>query len=193
MEKLIRRTAIVVGALVLFGIANPALAQWNTNVLNWDAPTTCQSGQPIANCPVTSYRVERAPSATGTFAVVGTSTSLTYTHLSAAAGVNCYRVFALSATGESFPSSVACKTNVEPAGPPNPPTNLRVAATTAYNVRPDYQHFTFVRSTYAGRVQLGAACDESRTVGNGYYAIERPRSQVTPRPAEGVVLVAKCA
>jgi hypothetical protein len=68
-----------------------------------------------------------------------------------------------------------------------------VSSTVAYNVRPDYQKFTFVKSTRYGTVKLGAACDESRSTGDGFYAIERPRSQVTPRPQEGVVLVAKCA
>jgi hypothetical protein len=184
--------------LTLLLLLSPAAyAQtWNENRIDWNAPTTCTSGQPIVNCPVTSYRIERASSQTGTFAAVGTSTTTSFTHSSAAAGLNCYRVVAIAATGESAPSTVtsnACKTNVEPAGPPNPPTNLRVSSTVAYNVRPDYQKFTFVKSTRYGTVKLWAACDETRTTGDGFYAIERPRSQVTPRPQEGVVLVAKCA
>jgi hypothetical protein len=179
--------------LVFSGAAN---AQWNTNTISADAPTTCTSGQPIANCPVTGYRIERASSQTGTYAAVGTSPTPSFTHNGASAGLNCYRMVALSAQGESAPSVVtasACKTNVEPSGPPNPPTNLRVTATVAFNVRADFQKFAFVKSTRFGTVKLGAACDESRSVGGGFYAIERPRSQVTPRPQEGVVLVASCA
>ncbi len=184
---------LVTLALLFTGVAH---AQWNTNTVTWVAPTTCTSGQPIANCPVTSYRVERASSQTGAFAAVGTSSTTSFTHSSAVAGLNCYRVIAVSATSESAPSTVtaaACKTNVEPSGPPSPPTDVRVIATVAYNVRPDYQHFTFVRSTRYGTVKLGAACDEQRVTSDGFHAIERPRSQVTPRPQEGVVLVAKCA
>ena len=90
-----------------------------------------------------------------------------------------------------MPSNVACKTNVEPSGPPNPPTNLTVVETTAYNVRPNYQRFAFERGTRAGTIRLGAACDESRVTAEGYMVISRP-SQVVPRPQSGVVLVARC-
>src|SRR6185503_10771583 len=50
------------------------------------------------------------------------ATTTSFTHTSAAAGQNCYRVIATSAKGDSFPSNVACKTNTQPSGPPNPPT-----------------------------------------------------------------------
>jgi hypothetical protein len=176
--------------------AGTAQAQWNSNTVTWTAPTTCTSGQPIANCAVTGYRVERSNSQNGTYAAVGTSTTTTFVHSGAAAGVNCYRIIAVSAKGDSDPSAVtsnACKTNVEPSGPPSPPTNTRVVETTAYNVKPDLQKFAFLRGTRAGQVKLGAACDEGRITADGYTVISRPRSQVTPRPAEGTVLVAKCA
>lgn len=111
------------------GVSNAQSAPWNTNTVSYTGPTTCTSGQPVANCPVTGYRIERAATQTGTYAAVGTSTTTSFTHLSAAAGQNCYRVIALSVQGESIPSTVtgaACKTNVEPSGPPNPPTNVTV-------------------------------------------------------------------
>ena len=164
---------------------------WDTNQITWTAPTTCTSGQPIANCPVTGYRVERASSQTGTFAALGTSTTTSYTHTGAVAGPNCYRVIAISAKGESVPSNVACKTNVEPSGPPNPPTNLTVVNNVAYTIRPDFQHFAFVKSVRWGKVRLGAACDESRTTGDGYYVVSS-RRMVTPTPPEGQYVVAKC-
>jgi hypothetical protein len=131
IEKLVMRTAIVVGLLCIAGVAQAQT--WDTNTLTWQAPTTCTSGVPISNCPVTMYRVERSATATGAYASVGTSTSLTYTHLSAAAGQNCYRVIAVAATGESDPSNVACKTNTRPAGPPSPPTNLTVTVAVVWN------------------------------------------------------------
>lgn len=195
MKSIPTKVITLIGLIAFAGVANAQQA-WNENRIAWVAPTTCTSGQPIANCPVTSYRVERSATQTGTYAAVGTSTTTTFTHNGAVAGLNCYRVVAISATGESAPSAVtsaACKTNVEPSGPPNPPTDVRVIATVAYNVKPDYQHFAFVRGSRYGTVKLGAACDEDRLTKDGYYAIERPRSQVTPRPQEGVVLVAKCA
>jgi hypothetical protein len=189
-HRIVGILALALGALCITGIAKAQQA-WDTNQLQWGAPLTCTSGQPIANCPVTGYRVERAASQTGTFATVATSATTSYTHTSAAAGVNCYRVIALSASGNSAPSNVACKTNVQPSGPPNPPTNLTVVETTAFNVKPNLQRFAFERGTKAGTIRLGAACDESRVTSDGYTVISRP-SQVIPRPQTGVVLVAKC-
>jgi len=189
-HRYVRAFCLAIGLLCLAGIAQAQQA-WNENRLTWGAPTTCTSGQPIANCPVTGYRIERASSQTGAFAALGTSQTTIYTHTGALAGQNCYRVVALSASGNSVPSNVACKTNVDPSGPPNPPTNLTVVETTAYNVRPNYQRFAFERGTRAGTIRLGAACDESRVTAEGYMVISRP-SQVVPRPQSGVVLVARC-
>jgi hypothetical protein len=182
----------ILAALLLSSVAQAQTA-WDTNTIAWDAPTTCTSGQPIANCPVTSYRVERSATATGTFATLGTSATTTYTHLSAAAGQNCYRVIAIAATGESVPSNVACKTNTQPAGPPNPPTNVTIAATTVYEVRPNLQRFTFERGNILRGVsaKIGNGCAESRCVDGGYCVISSRRS-ITPRPAEGTVLLARC-
>lgn len=182
--------------LLLIPLSAQAQTAWNTNTITYTAPTTCTSGQPIANCAVTGYRIERSATMTGTYASVGTSTTTSFTHLGAVAGLNCYRVVALSAAGESVPSTVtsaACKTNVEPSGPPNPPTGVTVQTPIVYNVVPNLQRFTFERGArYPGKVKVGAACDESRTVGNGYFVVSR-LSQVSPRPASGTVLVAKCA
>lgn len=165
---------------------------WDENHLTWVAPTTCTSGQPVANCPVTGYRIERSATATGTFAIVGTTATTSFTHTSAAAGQNCYRAIALSTKGDSGPTNIACKTNTPPSGPPSPPTNLTIIEPLAFNVRADYGRFAFVRGPKAGVARIGAKCDESRVTADGYTAISRPRSAVVPRPAEGTVLVAKC-
>lgn len=74
---------------------------------------------------------------------------------------------------------------------PDPPTGVTVIETTAYSVRPDLQRFVFLRGSRAGTVKKGARCDESRRTEDGYNVISR-LSQVTPRPAEGTVLVARC-
>lgn len=109
-----------------------ALSQtWNENVIAWDAPTTCTSGQPISACPITSYRVFRSASTDGGYAALGTSTTTTFRHAGAVAGQNCYYVIAVAAVGESVPSVVACKTNTQPSGPPNPPTDVRFVTVAA--------------------------------------------------------------
>jgi len=185
-------------ALVLFvscvvGIARAQTQPWDTNVLAWLGPTTCSTGEPITSCPVLGYRVERSATTTGTFTTVATNvTALTYIHNGAVAGQNCYRVIALSAAGDSLPSNVACKTNVRPAGPPNPPTNLTVTAPTAYDVRPNETTFAFDRGRAVGTAKLGAACDETRSTGNGFYALERPSRVTLTRNPRSTALVAQC-
>lgn len=195
IDRLVKRTALAVMALVLYGVAHPALAQtqaWDTNVISYTPPTACSTGEPITACPVTGYRLERAASSSGTYTALATlaSTATGYTHNSAVAGTNCYRVVALSAQGDSLPSNTACKVNTKPVGPPNPPV-LKTIDAVAYNVKPDFQRFAFVRGAKAGQVKLGSSCDESRQTSDGYMVISR-LSQVTPRPATGTVLVARC-
>jgi len=175
------------------GVARAQTPQpWDTNNLSWVAPTTCTSGQPVANCAVTGYRIERSATTTGAFAALGASTTTSFTHTSAAAGQNCYRVIATSAKGDSFPSNVACKTNTQPSGPPNPPTNLTVVEPIAYDIRPNEHTFAFDRGRAVGVIKVGSACDETRTTGGGFYALERPSKAKITRPPRSTALVAKC-
>lgn len=180
--------------LAIAFIASPAMAQqaWDTNVLNWQAPTTCTSGVPISNCPVTQYRVERSATATGAYAAVGTSTTLTYTHLAAVAGQNCYRVIAVAATGESDPSNVACKTNTRPAGPPSPPTNLVVVATTVFNLRQNGRDVLV--GAAVGTVALNTACGRYPVIETEptYRPVARASVHLREWVPNDAPLVAKC-
>lgn len=154
-------------ALLLMCVAGIATAQgtqpWNENRLTWDAPTTCQGGQPVTNCAVTSYQIQRAPVSNGPYTPIGTSNTTTFTHVGAAAGVNCYVVVAQSANGPSRASAHVCKTNVEPAGPPNPPTNLRFVTEVVAGI-PYAPVFTVLASgersaTIAGFASVGVPCE----------------------------------
>lgn len=187
-HHLIAILSVFLLALCATGIANAQA--WDTNVLTATPPTTCTTGEPVSACPVTGYRFERSATPTGTFTRVIEQTGAVYTHTGVTAGQNCYRVIATSANGDSLPSAVVCKTNTRPVGPPSAP-GLTVTAPTAFNVRADYQKFAFVKSTRWGSARLGAACDESRTTGDGYYVVSR-LNMVTPRPPAGTVIVAKC-
>lgn len=193
IERLIQRAAIIVFLCV---IAMPTLAQtqaWDTNIVTWTGPTTCVSGQPIANCPVTGYRVERASTTTGTFSQVGTTgpSVVTFTHNVASAGQNCYRVIALSNSGNSDPSNVACKTNVQPSGPPSPPTNLRVVDQVVFDLRRDGS--AWYLSRHVGNVPVGTQAVRRYTVANGAGYCQVLRSDVQHVKASKGVLVAKCA
>lgn len=182
-------------AVWLLCAAGVARAQsWDTNTIRFTAPTTCTTGQAISACAVTLYRIERAASATGTYAQVGTATASPFVHTGAAEGINCYRVTALSANGPSAPSTPpACRTNVRPVGPPNPPTDVVVVETIAYDVRPNESTFAFDRGRAVGTAKLGAACDESRAIADGFYALERPSKVTLHRAPRSTALVAKCA
>ncbi len=165
MTKLLERLPLLILALVLIGIANPAWAQaWNENRLEWTAPNGCTSGPPTG-CPVSSYQIERAATATATsWTLAGTSTTTTFTHTVTTGGQSCYRVIAVAAVGASGPSNVACKTNVEPSGPPNPPTNLRfvtAAVVSGMTVAPVYRvGANGLGSTVFGFVPVGRNCAE---------------------------------
>lgn len=119
-----------IGMLLLLAMCVKAEAQtaWDTNILNWVAPTQCVDNTPITNCPVTGYRIEQSATATGTFTtLISVGTVLTYSHTGVSAGQHCYRLIALSNSGNSDPSNVACRTNVRPPSPPQPPV-LTIAA-----------------------------------------------------------------
>jgi hypothetical protein len=134
MKDKIVNASLVFAVIGAFAFCSAAEAQvWNENNLAWDAPTTCTSGQPITACPITNYRVERSATTDGGYAALGTSISLNFRHIGAVEGRNCYRVVAVSPVGESVPSVVACKTNVAPSGPPNPPTNPRFVTLAVVN------------------------------------------------------------
>jgi hypothetical protein len=199
IEKLVMRTAVAVWFLCIAGIAQAQQA-WDTNLVSWEAPTLCVNGLPVSQCPVTGYRVERAPSSSGTFAQVGTSTGLTFTHTGAAAGVNCYRIIALSVTGNSGPSMVACKTNTAPIppSPPQPPGNVRVAELVAgVPFVPVYRanaSLNAIGTTVYGFVPTARACGKYVSTWRGkkwhLVAINRNELWATTDPAN---LAAPCA
>lgn len=173
--------------LLALALCAPAFAQqaWNENIVAWDAPTTCASGQPITACPVTQYRVERSATTDGGYAALGTSTSLTFRHASAVEGRNCYRVVAVSSVGESVPSVVACKVNVAPSGPPNPPTNTRFVTVAAVNAgAPAFSVLgstpaTFRIGEFYGVIPAGRPCGDYLVTFRGQRL-----HRVIPQPGE---------
>lgn len=122
---------LVAGGLLL-ALAMPALsavpaAAWNEDRLTWTAPTTCSDGSPIANCPITGYRIETARTATATTWTTQATVSVVVAYIATnrLIGQNCYRIFTLTAAGESLtPSNIACTNTVGLL--PGPPTNLLI-------------------------------------------------------------------
>lgn len=129
LESIMRFSKCALVALMLLcGMAAQAQTQlrWNEDELSWTGPTTCSDGSPAADCPITGYRIETAPTATSiTWSTVTTAAASVSTYkLTVSAGQHCYRVFALSGTKSSGASNVACDTAEGPS--PNPPTAATV-------------------------------------------------------------------
>lgn len=172
--------------------------------VSWSAVTQNTDNSPITN--LAGYKVYYGTSATALTQTVSVpATALTARVSSLSAGTWYFGVRAINTSDvESDTSAIASKVITGPAAPtasktvslkvdpkPGIPGNVTVIETTAYNVKPDYQHFAFVRGAPVGKARLGSSCDESRQTSDGYMVISR-LSQVSPRPSMGTVLVARC-
>lgn len=195
-EKHVGLFCLTIALLCIADAAKSQAIPWDTDVVTASAPTTCSDGSALSFCTITGYRVQvsATATATGVFTdVPGDVSTPNKVITGVSAGAHCYRYIALSANGSSVPSNVACTTTVKPTPTPNPPTGLTVDNPTAYNVVPNLKRFVFERGTkYEGFVKTGAACDKTRSVGDGLYVIAR-LNMVSPRPAPGTVLVAHCS
>jgi hypothetical protein len=105
-------------------------------------------------------------------------------------GTTCVRAAVSNTFGtESAASNVVSKV----VSPPTPrPPQLATIEQQVFDVRPNEQTFSFDRGRYVGTVRLGAACDEGRTTGANFYALERPSRVRFAREPRSAALVAKC-
>lgn len=166
---------------------------WDTDIVSWTGPAACADGSALSFCPVSGYRVQVATTSTGTFSdVPGDVTVTTKTIAAVTPGQHCYRVVVLSVNGNAAPSGVACTLTIKPTPVPGPATGLTVDNPIAFNVVPNFKTFAFDRGSRSGTVKKGASCDETRTTGNGYFAVAR-LNMVSPRPQPGTVVVAHCS
>lgn len=174
-------------------------------VVNWTAPTTNTDGSPLTDLASFVVLYGGSASALTQSKPIADPAAASTTVAGLAPGNWFFAVRSVNAVGvQSSNSNVAQKAV---AGPlpvtasktvdvvvnkvPSPPTNTTAIETTAYNVVSDFDHFLFLAGSRIGTVKIGAACDESRVTADGFTVISR-NSQVTPRPAPGVVLVARC-
>lgn len=190
--------------LVFLTIAWPMLygvAHADTVTATWVNPTTNTNGSAIPASGAGSLTQARVEFGTCNGAAFGTKAGevirafttgpLTTATLNLQPGTTCVQVKVSNTFGgESSASNVTSKVIAAPV--PNPPTNLTVTDPVAFEVRPNEQTFAFDRGRAVGVAKLGAACDEERTTGGGFYALERPsRVKLTKQP-RSVALVAKC-
>lgn len=174
--------------------------------LSWVPPTTNTDSSPLTN--LASYKIYYGTAATTltqtkTLAAPASGDLI----LNIANGTWFFAVSAISSTGkESAKSNVATKTipaasatdtelvTVTPDTTPSPPSNLTVVEQTAYDVRPNESTFAFDRGRAIGTAKLGAACDETRSTGAGFFAVERPsRVKLYPKAKPvSSAYVAKC-
>lgn len=177
---------------------------WNENVITWTPSTTCSDGSPAANCPISQWRIETAPSATSTtWDLVGyvPVATLRYVHSGVPAGSHCYRAKAV--TGDNFTTAASavvagsCRTNIAPPPPtPNPPGPVLVVSNpTAYEVRPNSTG-TMVASRI-GVVPMGTVCTQETRTASGvtYNRIDQQTVDLVnwPNRLPPVDVFARCA
>lgn len=147
-----------------FSAISQTALKWNEDQVSWAAPTACNDGSPITDCPVTGYRVETAKTCSAaTWGLAGTTAAnvMTLKATGLTAGLNCYRVKAQSANGDSNASTTASATAVPPA--PGEPTSTTVTDVVAYEIRPNSTGVLI--ATRIGIVPAGSLCtQETRTV-----------------------------
>lgn len=184
----------LLAALALCACSITASAQtllWHQTELSWTASTTCTDGSPASNCPITGWIVETAVAPTGaawTQLSTETASTLQRVYSNLVAGPHCYRVIARSAAGNSVPGAVVCKTNTPPL--PNPPT-LVVIEPQAMSVRADWDRLAFVPYNAVGTVPVGTRCDDTKPLGDGWYAVSLDAVTWTGRNRPANV-VARC-
>jgi hypothetical protein len=86
-------------------------------VLNWQAPTTCEGGSAITNCPIRGYSVQKLIGTTWTELGTTVASVRTYTHTNLPLGTHTYRVLATSDAGPSNPSNEVTRIIDVPGAP----------------------------------------------------------------------------
>jgi hypothetical protein len=163
-------------------ISSAAFAQslkWNEDLLTITPAATCSDGSPANDCPVATWRIERASSPTATTWTLVTSlagNTLTYKPTGLPAGQNCYRVAAIGVSGQQSGWSTVASAQCQTATPPAPGTpSLSVTDVVAYEIRPNSTG-TLVASR-VGLVPEGSLCgQDSREVNGVTYHRVDPRS-----------------
>lgn len=113
----------IIIAIALAGVCAPlAVSAQTVNrkaTLTWTAPTACQGGGAITNCPVKGYSVQKLVDNVWTQIGTTTASVLTYTDSNLPTGTHTYRVLATSDAGPSLPSNEVSKTIDVPGAPGN--------------------------------------------------------------------------
>jgi hypothetical protein len=191
-HRLIGAFAIILLALCITGIAQAA-----TVTVTWVLPTTNTDGSTIPATgagSLASVRVEYGTcngtafgTKAGEVSRPGNSTTAT---LNLQPGTTCVRAFATNTYGIESPASNVASKVVDPPTPNAP--QLTTIAAAVFEVVPNERTFAFDRGRQVGTVKLGLACDEDRTTGADFYALERPSRAVLTRPPRSTALVARC-
>lgn len=106
-------------AVLLVMFTNIASAQTVTRqaTITWTAPTDCEGGAALSNCPITAYLVQKLSGTT--WVELGTTPENVreYVDRNLALGTHTYRVIANSSAGAGLPSTQASKLIAVPGAP----------------------------------------------------------------------------
>lgn len=188
---------LLVLSLLVGGFAHAATA-----TITGTNPTTNTDATPIAATgpgSLTSLRIEygtcSAPNVFGTKVgevsrAAGAPGASFSQVLNLQPGTTCVRAFVANTYGSESPASNVTVRVIDPPVPA-PPVLVSVAPA-VFEVRPNETTFAFDRGRQVGTVKLGAACDETRTTGDDFYALERPSRASLVRAPRSTALVARC-
>ncbi len=185
-------------AMALTVLCGPALA----GTLNYTLtmPTLYEDNTPLAVTDITQSRIEygtcqgTAPNQTfGTLLgqIVTPSNTTTVTKSGFTAGDYCSRAYVTAKGVESLVSNMVPKTVLQ-AGP-KPPI-LAATVTLAMTVKHTLHGWDLVNNI--GETRLGAKCDPTQYFGNGFYALQDPKADVTPYVGKTVgdkVIATQCS
>lgn len=106
-------------ALLVMGGVSDAQTINRKAILTWTAPTVCEGGGALTNCPILGYSIQKQSGTS--WAEVGSTVAniLTFTHENLPLGTHTYRVLATSAAGPSAPSAPGSKSFAVPGAPGN--------------------------------------------------------------------------
>lgn len=176
---------VIAGALLCLSFA----AAGATKTVTWVNPTQNTDGSSLPSSAITRTTVVWGTSATtltNSKVVAGAATSTT---VDLAPGTWFVGAKTTANGNDSGLSNVF--QIVVPQPTPNPPTGLTVTESVAHEIRWDASKFAMVLGRRIGIARLGAACNEAKTIGDGWYAPYQSRAvKLTREPKFGVVV--KC-
>lgn len=164
---------VVVSIWGLVANAAEAACPVTSDDLSWTLPATRVDGTPLLPAAISSYRLERAPAASGPWTLLASVTHPQMSYCSPLlAQASYYRAtIVLASALESAPTGAVKGRSLE--SPPNPPLLLTVGGS-VYTATPNYTTFSWRPGAAVGTIAKGIKCDATRHIPPDYWRVTSP-------------------